>query len=115
MRVLSIMMVDRAVANQIPDEGEIERMDALLAEMREAGALVDTGGKMADMLELVVARKNGMMTVTDGPFTESKEVVGGYALFDVQSRDEAIAWTKKFLDIIGDDATCFLHEVSCAA
>ncbi len=113
MRVLSIMTIDRDVANQLPDDHEIERMNGLLAEMRKAGALIDTGGKMSDMFEATVARKNGKFTVTDGPFTESKEVIGGYALYEVEDRDEAIAWTEKFLEIIGD-CTCQLHEVRCA-
>ena len=63
------------------------------------------------MLELSVARKNGQTSVTDGPFAESKEVVGGFALMDVKDRDDAIAWTKRFLDVLGT-GTCYLHEVS---
>jgi hypothetical protein len=113
MRVLSIMMIDRDVANQMPDDHEMERMSGLLAEIRAAGALVDTGGKMAEHFEVAVARQGGKTTITDGPFTEAKEVVGGYALFEVKDKAEAVAWTERFLDVIGD-ATCYLHEVSCA-
>jgi hypothetical protein len=40
--------------------------------------------------------------VTDGPFTETKEVVGGFALFQVKSKEEAIQWTKRFLKVAGD-------------
>jgi hypothetical protein len=44
---------------------------------------------------------DGKFTVTDGPFTESKEVVGGYAIIDVSSKEEAIEWTKRFLEVAG--------------
>ena len=46
--------------------------------------------------------RNGKVTVTDGPFTETKEVIGGFALIDVKSKDEAIEWTRRFLDVAGD-------------
>ncbi len=58
-----------------------------------------------------IARKAGGYTITDGPFTEAKEVVGGFALLEVSGRDEAIALTRRFLDLVGD-ATCHLHEVT---
>jgi hypothetical protein len=83
----------------------------VLFRSRAKGALVDTGGRDTDMLELSIGRKNGQTSVTDGPFAESKEVVGGFALMDVKDRDDAIAWTKRFLDVLGA-GTCHLHEVS---
>lgn len=85
-------------------------MGVLINEMRNARVLIGTGGREPDMLELVVARKDGATAVTDGPFTESKEFVGGYALFEVKDRADAIAWTNRFLDLVGN-ATCHLHEV----
>lgn len=88
----------------------MEKMDAFVTELRSKGVLIDTGGRMPDHLEMVVSRKNGKTTITDGPFSESKEIVGGYALMEFQNRDEAIAITNRFLDIVGD-ATCHLHEV----
>ena len=44
---------------------------------------------------------NGKFTVIDGPFTESKELIASYALFQVKSMDEAIHWTKRFLEVLG--------------
>lgn len=49
-----------------------------------------------------VRRNDGKVTVTDGPFTESKEIVGGMAIIQTTTKDEAIAWTKKFLAVAGD-------------
>ena len=90
----------------------MERMANLIAEMRAQGALLDTGGRDASMDEFSITRKGGRSTVTDGPFAESKEVVGGFALFEVPNREAAVAWTDRFLDVLGGDATCYLHEVS---
>ncbi len=110
MKVLSIMTIDASKAGEPPSNEEIERMGALLAEMRGKGVLVDTGGRRPDMLELRIARTNGGTSITDGPFAETKEVVGGFALLEVADRADAIAWTNRFLDLIGN-ATCYIHEI----
>jgi hypothetical protein len=88
-------------------------MGELIAELKSKGVLIDTGGAMDGSLELRYARKNGKDTVTDGPFTEAKEVVGGFALFEVTDREHALALTRRFLDVAGD-GTCELHEVTSA-
>ena len=52
----------------------------------------------------------GKVTVIDGPFTESKELVASYALFQVKSMDEAIHWTKRFLEVLGQ-GECELRPI----
>jgi hypothetical protein len=111
MKFISIVTIDPANHPHATPE-TMERMGKLIAEMRAAGALLDTGGRDESMDEFSVARKNGRSTVTDGPFAESKEVVGGFALFEVENRDAAQAWTNRFLEVLGGDATCYVHEVS---
>lgn len=96
-----------------PTQEDFETMGAFISEMKAKGVLIDTGGALPGSLECRVARKNGKDTVTDGPFAESKEVVGGFALMEVADREEAILWTHRFLDLVGD-ATCEMHEVSSA-
>jgi hypothetical protein len=91
----------------------MQQMGALIAELKSSGVLIDTGGAMDGALELRYARKNGKDTVIDGPFAEAKEVVGGFALFEVANREEALAFTRRFLDVAGD-GTCELHEVTSA-
>jgi len=49
-----------------------------------------------------VTYKGGEFTVTDGPFAEAKELIGGWALMEVRDRDEAIEWTKRFLSVAGE-------------
>ena len=109
MKILSIMMIDPS-AVEAPSQEGIARMDELIAELRGKGILIETGGRWPGMLAFKVARNNGTTTITDGPFTESKEVVGGFALLEVKDRDEAIALTNRLLDLAGN-ATCILHEV----
>jgi hypothetical protein len=110
VRILSIWTFDPQ-AKQPPTQADMEKMGALIGEMQRNGILIDTGGAMPGALELRYARKNGKDTVTDGPFTEAKEVVGGFALMEVPDREKAIEWTRRFLDVAGD-GTCELHEVS---
>lgn len=112
MRVLSIMTID-PVSMKPPTQEQIERMGALIDDFKKRGALIDTGGVMPGQLEMRVSKKNGKVSVVDGPFTEAKEIVGGYALFEVSGRDEALELTQQFLELVGD-ATCELHEVSVA-
>lgn len=112
MRILSILIHDPAAMRQ-PTQQDFENMGRLIEEMKGKGILVDTGGVMPNSLELRYSRKNGKDTVTDGPFTESKELIGGFALMEVADREEALLWTRRFLDLVGD-ATCELHEVSSA-
>jgi hypothetical protein len=97
----------------MPSQDEFEKMDAFIKELRERGILVETGGAIGDMMEIHFVRKDGKTTMTDGPFTETKEVVGGYAVMDVADKAQAIELTNRFLDLIGD-GTVHVHEVSIA-
>jgi hypothetical protein len=110
MRFISILMLDRDAHPQETPE-MTERMSKLVEEMRADGTLVDTGGRSNELLELRLTRKNGRTSVTDGPFSESKEVVGGYAVLELKDRKAGIAAATRFLETLGHDATCYLHEV----
>ena len=57
---------------------------------------------------------NGAFTVTDGPFAEAKELIASYAIFEVKSMDEAVAWTKKFLSVLGE-GECEIRPIFEAA
>ena len=61
--------------------------------------LVWTGGLMATKDGAQLRLKDGKIRVTDGPFSEAKEVIGGFAIYDVDTKEEAIDWCKRFLDI----------------
>ena len=98
MRYLLLVQTDPDGAGPAgPDERLAEEMASLLDDMTKAGVLLDTGGlrPVAEATRLRLA--NGKQTVIDGPFTESKEVVGGYCLVQVRSKGEAVEWASRFL------------------
>ncbi|MFF5895190.1 YciI family protein [Streptomyces argenteolus] len=82
-----------------PSQGLMERMGALIEEMTKAGVLLDTAGLTPASEGTRVTWSNGEFTVTDGPFTETKEVVGGYALIQAKDKAEILEWTKRFLAV----------------
>lgn len=76
---------------------------AAIAELGEvaakAGVLVETGGLAPSSVGARVRSSGGKVTVTDGPFSEAKELIGGYAVFEAKSLDEAIEWTRRFMEV----------------
>jgi hypothetical protein len=71
----------------------------LTEDMTKAGVLLDTGGMQAVVSGTILKLAAGKISATDGPFTEANEVVGGYAIVKVNSKEEAIALARQFLDI----------------
>src|SRR5687768_7567354 len=108
MRYLSIFSaVER---NEPPSAEEGAAMGTLIGEMAAAGVLKTTEGCMPSAEGGVrIRRSGGDVTVTDGPFTEAKEVVGGFAILEVASKDEAIEWTKRFQAVAGDGTSHLLR------
>src|SRR4051794_4047299 len=84
-----------------PSTETMTDMGNLIQEMTEKGVLLATEGCLPSKMGARVRLSKGKITVTDGPFTETKEVVGGFALFEVKSKEEAIEWTKRFIKIAG--------------
>ena len=85
-----------------PTAQHMADMGKLIDEMRAAGTLLGTEGCLPSSLGARVRRDGDTITVTDGPFTESKEVIGGCALIQAKSKEEAIELTKRFLQVAGD-------------
>jgi hypothetical protein len=97
-----------------PSQDEMARMGKLIEEGMKAGWLLRTEGCLPTSLGARVRSSNGKFTVTDGPFTEAKEVVGGFALIEAKSKAEAIQLTKDFLKVAGD-GECELRQLYEAA
>jgi hypothetical protein len=98
MRYLCLIQINPdAAAAAGPDERLDEQMGALLEEMTKAGVLLDVAGLRPIEEATRIRLANGKQTVIDGPFTESKEVVGGYCLVQARSKDEATEWASRFL------------------
>ena len=103
MRFLSIYKaVER---NTPPSPEEMANMGKLIEEGMKAGWLVATEGCLPSALGARVSVSNGKFTVTDGPFTEAKEVVGGFAILKADSKEEAIQLAKHFLQHVGQGET----------
>jgi hypothetical protein len=84
-----------------PNRELIERMGSFVDEITKAGVMLATDGLQPTARGKRVRLADGKFTVIDGPFTESKELIASYALFQVQSMDEAVHWTKRFLEVLG--------------
>jgi len=76
----------------------IERINKLSEDAVKKGVFGGMGGLGPTALGARARLANGKITVTDGPFTEAKEIIGGYAIFNVSSRKEAMEWTRRFLE-----------------
>ena len=98
MRFLSLIRVEENTGKQ-PSERLMTEMGKLMTEMTETGKLLDTAGLAPTASSKRVRLRGGRISVVDGPFTETKEVVGGYAIFDAQSMEEAIALTERFVEL----------------
>lgn len=114
MRFLSIYkMVER---NTPPSQEEMAAMGKLIEEAMKEGWLLGTEGCLPSALGARVRRTDGKISVTDGPFTEAKEVVGGFALLKADSKEEAIELARQFLKVAGDGECELrqLYEANCA-
>jgi hypothetical protein len=108
MRFLSIYK--SVETNTPPTQEEMARMGQLIEESIKAGTLLATEGCLPTAKGARVRLSNGTITVTDGPFTEAKEVVGGFAILQANSKAEAIELARKFLAVAGD-GECEIREV----
>jgi hypothetical protein len=102
--MLMIPQVYRADARPdfIPDPKGVEEMGVFNAEMQKAGILLSLDGLTPPSAGARVSFKGGKVLVTDGPFAETKEALGGYWIIEVESRDAAIAWAKRCPAADGD-------------
>ena len=98
MRFMMLMIpegYERAEPGTLPDPEAIEAMMGYNQELQEAGVLLALDGLHPPSMGARVSFEGGTPSVTDGPFSEVKEVVGGYWMIDVKSRAEAIEWAKR--------------------
>ena len=108
MRFISICTLNPT--NRLPTEAEMASMQKFIVEGMKAGWLLECEGVTFGTTGVRVHKAaDGEVTVTDGPFAESKEVLGGYALLNAASKEEAVEDTRRFLDHVGQ-GSC---EESC--
>src|SRR5690349_634066 len=108
MRFLSIYKTVERTSP--PTQEEMAAMGKLIQEAMEAGWLLSTEGCLPTSLGARVRISSNKVTVTDGPFTEAKEMVGGFAILKANSKEEAIELIKHFLSVVGQ-GECELRQL----
>jgi hypothetical protein len=84
-----------------PTQDEMAKMGAFIGELAQSGVLLATDGLQPSSKGALVRLTKGKLTVTDGPFTETKEMIS-YAVYEVRSREEAVEWASRFLAVHRD-------------
>jgi hypothetical protein len=111
MRILGLLKADASSeAGEPPGPELIARVGEFVEEVTKAGVLLATDGLQPSAKGKRVRLADGKVSVIDGPFTESKELIASYALFEVKSMEEAVEWTSRFLKVLGE-GECELRPI----
>ena len=102
MRFLSMIRIDEN-SGVVPSEQLMSDMGKLMEEMTREGVLISTAGLRPTAEGVRVRLRGGKLSTVDGPFSETKEVVGGFAILEAASMKDAIEQTKRFLRIHGSE------------
>ena len=94
-----MMMVRHAENQGMPPQQLMDAIAKLVEEEVKAGTMLGNGGLGPTAQGALVRLSGGKVTVTDGPFTETKEVVGGYAQFELKSKEEAVKSAVRFMEL----------------
>jgi hypothetical protein len=114
MRYFSIIRADESQG--VPPKALLDAMDTYVAKTLQNGTVVSTGGLAPSAAGIRIRIKAGRITVTDGPFAETKEVIGGYAVLAGDNREDVIRSTKEFMQLHLDhwpgwEGECELREL----
>ena len=99
MKYLTFIRHSESYRESAPPRALMEAMGRFVQQSLKDGTLVDTGGLLPSKDGARVRLARGKITVTDGPFTETKEVIGGWAILKVDSRAEAIRIATEFMEL----------------
>jgi hypothetical protein len=83
----------------VPPQALFDAIDQLMAEQAKSGVFVSAGGLKPSAQGARVRITRGKLRVTDGPFAEAKEVIGGFAILNARSKDDAIGMAKQFMEL----------------
>jgi hypothetical protein len=115
-QVILVEIDPKNYGQPIPDSLQTA-MGELLGDMGAKGVLVGAEGLRPPKEGVRMSLAKGNRAITDGPFTEAKEVVGGFFLLDTATKEEAIEWTRRVLDVhvrhCGPDFECTLELRAC--
>ena len=99
MRYLTFIRSSESYREAPPPDALIEAMGVFVERSRNDGTLVDTGGLLPSKEGALVRLARGKVTVTDGPFSETKEIIGGWAILNADSKAEAIRVATEFMEL----------------
>ena len=99
MRYMMFIKHTQDYGNVQPPAGLYEEMGKFIEETTKSGNFVGGAGLQPTSAGTRVKLKGGKITVVDGPFTESKEIVGGYAIIDAKSHEEALGLARRFMEL----------------
>jgi hypothetical protein len=102
MRFLGYTLGDERDPMPPPSPERMAEMGTVIEEATKSGVLVATGGLAPTAMGAKISLKDGEFTVVDGPFTEAKELIGGWALLECRDLDEAVEWAKRFVSVLGE-------------
>jgi hypothetical protein len=94
-----LMFIKHADTPGQPPKGLMDAMEKFVGDSFAKGILKDTGGLLPPSKSTYIQSKGGKLTVKDGPFAEAKEVVGGYALVEAKTREEALDLARQFMEL----------------
>lgn len=97
---MRFMMIVKAAENSGPPPKELmEAIGKMCEEAAKAGTMLAGGGLAPTAQSTRISLSGGKITVVDGPFTEAKEVIGGYAIFELKSKEEALQVSMHFMEL----------------
>ena len=99
MKYLAFIRHPESFRDTPPPPALMQAMEVFVAKSRAEGSLVDTGGLQHSKEGVRIRLAKGKITVTDGPFAEAKEVIGGWAIFEVPTRADAIRYATEFMEL----------------
>lgn len=99
MKYLMLIKHAESYRNQPIPQGLLDAMGEFVEQGFKSGVLKDTAGLKGTAEGVRVRSSGGTLKVTDGPFTEAKEIIGGYALVEVKSKEEALEVARQFMDL----------------
>ena len=116
MRFMAMLKFDESLPAGAPPPALFEAMAEYAAEGARNGTLVDQGGLLPSASGAIVSLVDGSIKAVDGPFTEAKELIGGYAVLEVRSKAEAVELTKRLMQIHKDhwpgwEGSCELRQL----
>jgi len=117
IRFMGLLKADKDTeAGVLPDEKFLAAMGAFFEEGTKSGMILSGEGLQPSSKGARVRYSGSKRTVTDGPFAEAKELIAGYAIIQVKSRDEAIEWTRRFVTVdapgrLGAESDCEIRQI----